>query len=231
MALLETLAGRLQRPPRVFPAETGGMPELSVGAGLAVIHRLLGGAGLEEALHPASSADDHLTSEQLAVFGHIVREAAPGAETGLERWRLAHRERNELVLLRTPGNGASRLALRGLLAIRRQEGCLLAVITGLRQCEDGILCCTVSPLSGDAAPRGVEVRDRITGKVARHPAFLLAAGKDKRQDLLLTPAGVMGRASGVRFLDGGGLPLPELRLAECLERGGEVDFWRVAAGD
>lgn len=231
MALLETLAGRLPRPPQVFPADTGGMPELSVGAGLTVIHRLLGGEGLEEALHPASSADHRLTSEQLAVFGHVVREAPPSAETGLERWRLAYRERNELVLLRLPGSGTSRLALRGLLAIRRQEGCLLAVITGLRQCEDGILCCTVSPLSGDAAPRGVEVRDRITGKVARHPAFLLAAGKDRRQDLLLTPAGVMGRASGVRFLDGGGQPLPELRLAECLERGGEVDFWRVAAGD
>lgn len=121
--------------------------------------------------------------------------------------------------------------LSGLLAIRRQEGCLLAVITGLRQCEDGILWCTVSPLSGDAAPRGVEIRDRITGKVERHPAFLLAAGKEGRQDLLLTPAGVMGRASGVRFLDGRGQPLSELRVDDCLERGGEVDFWRVASGD
>ena len=230
MALLETLADRLQHPPQALPADPAGMPELSVGAGLDVIHRLLGGGGLAEALHPASATDDHLASEQLAVFGHVVREAPPRAEAGLERWRLARRERKELVLLRPPGNGASRLALRGLLAIRRQEGCLLAVITGLRQGEDGTLCCTATLLADGAAPRGVEVRDRITGKVERHPALLLAAGGERaRPDLLLTPAGVMARASGARFLDGGGQPLPGLRLGDCLERGGEVDFWRLAS--
>ena len=60
---------------------------------------------------------------------------------------------------------------------------------------------------------------------------LVEAGEtaDVRARLLLIPAGVMSRAATARFFDAAGVPLPDLHLAECLERGGEVDFWRLAA--
>jgi hypothetical protein len=101
-------------------------------------------------------------------------------------------------------------------------------MTGLQQRDDGTLFGTVNLLAGSVAPRVAEIRDKTTGKNSRHPAFQLSAGQDSAHDLLLLPAGVMARASVVRFLDAGGQPLPALRLADCLERGGEVEFWRVA---
>lgn len=230
-ALLESLGRRLQRPPPLLPADLEGVPTLAVGTGLGNVFHLLDGAGLDDALLPASSSDSHLSKEQLAVFGHVVRPKQAPPETQLENWRLVHKDGAELGLLRAPDDGAARLSLRSLLAIRQLESYLLATVTGLQQCDDGHLYAAVSLLSGSAVPRVAEVRDKTTGKSARHPAFQLAASKGGTQDTLLLPAGVMARASSVRFLDRGGQLLPSLRLTDCLERGGEVEFWRVAASN
>ena len=227
--LLEALGSHLPHPPFALSGISESMPKLAVGTGLEVIYRLLGGCGLEISMQPVSSVDTHLSKDQLAIFGHIVREEhAPPAQK-LETWRLAYRDGDELVLLRASNAGTSRLALRSLLAIRQQERYMLAVITGLQQRGDGLLFATINLLHGEVFPRGAEVRDRTTGKSALHPAFQLPAGDDGRESLLLLPAGVMARASSVRFQDASGQFLPGLRLADCLERGSEVDFWRVLA--
>lgn len=229
MTLLEALGDHLRHPPPALSADLDGMPKLAVGAGLVNIFHLLGGDGLADTLHPASSADSHIAKEQLAVFGHVVRERQAPPETRLENWRLGHKEQSELVLLRASGGGTSRLILRSVLAIRQQENYRLAVITGLQQRDEGSLYGTINLLPGGGAPRVAEIRDKTTGKNSRHPAFQLSAGKDCAHDMLLLPAGVMARASVIKFLDAGGQPLPGLRLADCLERGGEIEVWRVAA--
>ncbi len=226
--LLETLGHHLQHPAPDLNA-LDSMPTLSIGAGLVNIYHLLGGEGLEDALHPASSADNHLSKEQLAVFGHVVREQQAPPEAKLETWRLGRDDGNEWVLLRPAGAGLSRLSLRGLLAILWQGRCRLAVIASLEQRADGMLRATLNPLPGDVVPRVAEIRERVSGKSSRHPAFLLSANEDGQQNLLL-PTGMMARATAVRFYDGVGQALPGLRLVDCLERSGEIEYWRVTAG-
>ncbi|MDR1936785.1 MAG: hypothetical protein LBS49_14635 [Candidatus Accumulibacter sp.] len=223
MALLETLSSNLRRPAPFLPAAADGLPGLAVGVGLSAIHRLLGGKGIEEVvLHSDFSTDDP----------PVRREAKPHSEAERERWRLARWEGKELALLRAPGKGSSRLALHGLLAIARQkQDYLLAVISGLWQNEDGILFCTADLLPGGVTPRIAEIRNWMTGEVVCHPAFQLSAQADGAQDMLLLPTGVLARASGVRFFDCDGQLLFETRLADCLERGDEVEFWRVASND
>lgn len=225
--LLEDLAVHLQQPPFDLAGVSDNMPRLAVGTGLQRIHALMGGEGLHAELNPNVSVDDRLFKEQLAVFGHVVREVAPAEQLPLESWRLALREREELVLLRAPDDGSSRLALRSLLAIRQRDHFLLAVVTGIQQRDDGLLCAVINLFPEGALPRAVEVRDKTTGRVARHPAFEVAAS-DGTARLLLIPGGLMQRAATVRIFDAAGKPLSDFRLGDCLERGGEVDFWRVS---
>jgi hypothetical protein len=228
-ALLETLAGHLQHPLSgvpIAPAKVSGMSKLTVGVGLATIHHLLGGKGLDEAPHPDGERPGE---EKPAVLRQVTRKA-PRAQAGPESWRLARREDHEWTLLRLPGNGASRLSLHGLLAVK-MRGYALALINGLWQDGSGILYCNVRPLAGEAVPRIAEIRNWMTGEVVRHPAFQLPANEERARDLLLLPAGVLVRASGVRFLDDDGELLMALRVADCLERGSEVDFWRAASND
>ena len=226
--LLEMLDGCLQRPPFVLKGVSGSMPRLVVGTGLPRIYRLMGGEGLHAELNPNDAVDDRLFKEQLAVFGHVVREVSPSENVPLESWRLAFKEHENLVLLRAPGEGSSRLALRSLLAIRQRDHFLLAVVTGVQQLSDGTLCAVINLFAEGTLPRAIEVREKTTGRLVRHPAFEVAAGDGKAR-LLLIPAGVMSRAAAARFFDATGTTLPDLRLAECLERGGDVDFWRLAA--
>ena len=229
-ALLETLGRHLQHPPRVLAELPEKSPTLAVGVGLVNIHRLLGGQTVDDVLNPL--ADSYLSKEQLAVFGHVVREAQMPAEEQLEHWQQVGvgRDQGDLVLLRAAVKGALRLSLRSLLAIRQPEGYRLAQITSLQQRDDGKLCATVSLFPGGIIPLLAEIREKASGKISRHPAFQLPVAQDGAKPMLLLPAGLVARASVLRFLDADGLLLPALRLADCLERGGEVDFWRVQAG-
>ena len=224
-ALLETLAFRLQHPAPKLNS-TDSMPPLDIGSGLVNIYRLLGGEELEDPLRPASSADNHLSKEQLAVFGHVVRERLAPPETMLESWCLGRDDGNELVLLRAADAATSRLSLRGVLALKRQDGYKLAVISSLGQRADGVLQVSIDLLPGDVLPCVAEIRDRTSGKSVRHPVFLLSV-RDCNEQSLLVPAGMMARATTVRFFDGCGQSLPKLRLVDCVERGGEVEYWRV----
>ena len=224
-ALLESLAYRLQHPlPKLDLTDS--MSLLGIGSGLVNIYRLLGGEGLEDPLHPASSADNHLSREQLAVFGHVVRERLAPPEAILESWRLGRDDGDELVLLRAADAATSRLSLRGMVALRRQDGYKLAVINSLGQRADGVLQACIGLLPGDVVPCVAEIRDRTSGKSVRHPVFLLSV-RDSDEQSLLMPAGMMARATTVRFFDGRGQSLPKLRLVDCVERGSEIEYWRV----
>ena len=224
---MEALGHSLQHPLPDLDSPDN-MPKFSIGTGLVNVYRLLGGEGVEDALHPASSADSHLSKDQLAVFGHVVREQLPPPEAALETWRLGRDNGNELVLLRPVGVATSRLSLRGLLVIRRQDRYQLAVIASLEQRADGLLCITINLLPEDIVPRVAEIRERTSGKSSRHPAFLLPAIEDGQQNLLM-PAGMMAQATAVRFFDGNGQVLSGLRLVDCIERSSEVEYWRVSA--
>jgi hypothetical protein len=231
VTLLNTLADNLRHPPQALPAVTETMPSLSVGVGLAFIHCLLGGKGFEDAV-PATPVEenDPITRNRLAVYGHIAPEA-PRVEIMPERWRLVYWKNDELALLRMPGEGRSRLALRGLLAIGQQEDYMLAVINGLWQSEDGALYCSVNLLPGKVTPRVAEIRNWMSGEVVRHPAFQLSVAGDQVQDMMLLPTGALVRASGVRFFDGDGELQFGLRVSDRLERGNEIEFWRVPSND
>ena len=202
-ALLKALSNRLKQTPPFLPADMDSLPSRPVGIGFSAIHRLLGGEGLAD--------------------------APPDTDT--EEWLLAHSGGGELVLLRPPADAAPRLALHDLLLVGWPDACQLATICGLWQDEDGMLFCAATPVSNGVTPRVAEIRDWATGEAARHPALQLAAEGDRMQDRLLLPAGVLARTSGVRFFDIGGQLLYELRVAECLESVGNMEFWRVASKD
>ncbi len=224
-ALLEKLGWNLQHSPCLLPAFSEASPTLGVGVGLVNIHRLFGGQKLENALNPME--DSHLSKEQLAVFGHVVREAPPPAEEQIESWQQLSRDQDDLILLRTEGKREPRLSLRSLLAIRQPEGDRLAQITSLQQLDGGKLYATVSLFPDGIIPLLAEIREKASGKVSRHPAFQFPAAQDVAKSMLLLPSGLVARASTLRFLDAEGQFLPGLRLADCLERGGEVDCWRM----
>ena len=226
-ALLEALAYHLQHPVEEL-GSPGGMPSLKVGTGLVSIYRLLGGEGLEDPLHPASSSDNHLSKDQLAVFGHVVRERPAPPEAILEDWHLGRDCVKELVLLRAPDAATSRLSLRGVVSVRLPEGYKLAVINSLGQRADGGLEASVGLLPGDVVPCVAEIRDRTSGKTQRHPVFLLKMRDSDEQNLLM-PAGIMARATAVRFYDAHGQSFPQLRLVDCIERSTEVEYWRVSS--
>ena len=232
LALLETLDRHLRQTPPAWSIERADMPELMLGVGLRTVYRLLGGRDLDEVSHTSSFMGDHLLKEQLAIFGHVVRESRPSPLASMERWRLEHREGRLLRLLRAPGDGVSRLSHQTLLAIARHEAFLLALVTGIGQSGDGTLCCSARLLSDGVAPRGVEIRDRITGRLERHPALLLNGLEGyASSELLLMPAGIMARASGVNHLDADGNPVSGMRVGECLQHGSEIDFWLVVRVD
>jgi hypothetical protein len=200
-ALLKTLGKRLKRTPPLLSAATETLPRRLVGIGFSAIFLLLGGKGLGE--------------------------APPEAE----EWFLAHDGGDELVLLRPPADEASRLVLHDLLLAGWPDACQLATVSGLWQGEGGTLFCAATPLSNGVTPRVAEIRDWADGDVTRHPALQIVAEGDRMQDRLLLPAGVLARNSGVRFFDIGGQLLYELRVAECLERVGDVEFWRISGND
>ena len=229
-ALLKTLSSRLKQTPPLLPPDPEATPILPVGVGFSAIHRLLGGK-LEADIPPL---DDRMLKEQLAVFGQTNAKTeadAEAEEADLEEWHLVYNGHEELVLLRPPAEDVSRLALHDLLAFARSGACQLAMISALWQGDGGVLFCAATPLSGGVTPRVAEIRNWATGKVTRYPAFQLAADAERMQDQLLLPAGVLARSSGVRFFDVSGQLLYELRVAECLERAGDVEFWRIASQD
>lgn len=231
IALLNRLGDYLTHPQQPSAAEFSDEGEsIMLAAGLENTYRLLGGAPLKDVLASSSSFASQLSVEQIAVFGHVVREADPRGERAAEIWRIVTQDAGELQLTRPPGSGEARLVFGELLAIRlpRQANGVLATVSGLSACGDGRLLVSASLLAGKPAPLLAEVREKPAGKVSHHAVVLLAAASDPPVPQLFIPAGLAQRLLSIRFFDAAGQVLPGLRLGECLALGGDSERWSTA---
>jgi hypothetical protein len=227
-ALLTALGERLQTPQAASPSASVEGPVAFAAAGLENIHYLLGGKGLHDPVETTQ-----LSAQQIAVFGHVVRRPDDSLidHDRPETWRVTREGWGELHLLRPAGNGQSRLALKGLLAIQlpQPEHFRLAIVSGLYVRRDGSLCVAATLLAGKPEALVAELREKPTGKLSRHPAFLLRSPEDGSAHSMLVPAGLPGRALGIRFFkDRAQTPLA-LSLAEFAERGADHERWTLSA--
>ncbi|WP_298312490.1 hypothetical protein [Propionivibrio sp.] len=230
VALLTMLTHNFRYPQNCSTELVAEMVSVNVAAGLENIHRLLGGKGLTEAVTSASH-NSRLNHEQIAVFGHFVRDGEAEAENGkFETWQFTHQAPGVLNLFCPTGSVESRLILGGLLAVKlpQHQHCTLAMIGSLFSRIDGGLCVTASLFDGQPKPLIAEARVKPAGKNSRQPAFLLPAGEGGSRAVIVLPAGLPARAVSIRFLDASDQSPMALRLVENLGRGGDIEHWSVA---
>lgn len=229
-ALLKTLDYRLGHPAVVDDAAGAGSAVL-VAVGIEACHQRLGGVQRSDGSPSASSFASQLAAQQLAVFGHVVRESAARPERSGEAWRLLARERDSgyLQLLRPPGSGA-RLPRRGVLMLRLAPGDddRLAVVHEVRCCADGSLRVVARPQAGRPTPVLAEVRDRNTMQALRYPAIVVAAASGIGAPQLFIAAGLAPQTTPIRFYGVDGEPLSALRVDTCVDRGDDCERWAVA---
>ena len=235
--LLRTLDYRLTHPLPPFVAGDAapgeGVPVI-VAVGLAACHRQLGGALPDrcKTSSQTSSFDSQLVAQQIAVFGHAVREPDRSSERVGELWRLVEQDagNGQLRLVRPPGAGDARVALRSLLMLRlpQRDDDLLAVVSSLCLARDGSLRIDARRLGGQPAALFAEVRDRHAAKGERHAAIVVSPASGIGAPQLYIAPGLSSRATPIRFFDIDGEPIAGLRLDECLERSADCERWSVA---
>lgn len=228
MALLKTLDFRLAHPqaPRdVAPPSVA----LVVTVGIENCHRQLGGATSTTGTAATSSFDSQLVAQQIAVFGHAVSKPDRSNERAGELWRLIAQDAGQLQLVRPPGAGDARLALRSLLMLRLPQHAedLLATVSSLCACRDGSLRIDARRLNGRPVAVLAEVRDRHAAKLERHAAIVIAAPNGIGAPQLFVAAGLSPRTTPVRFVDLDGEPMPALRVDEFLDQGVDCERWTV----
>ena len=226
-ALLAALGDRLNHPGADQTARQS--ESIIVAVGLDHAYRLLGGAMPRDEA-PASSMVSQLVVDQLAVFGHVVRESDDRGDNAAELWRLLGGGDDVLRLTRDAGDGGARLTLRSMLVARLPPDGLpvLATISSLCALRDGSLQISASRLAGVPTPLLTEAQEKSSGRMLHHPAILLSAIDGEAAPQLWLPAGLIGRASAMHFFDGQARPLPALVLAECVAHGSDSECWRVA---
>ena len=225
VALLNALSSNLKHAEQPALNRLDDASSIIVASGLENMFYLLGGKGLKEL-----SISSSLSREQIAVFGHVVRESEGSKDGKSETWIIAGQEQGEIHLIRPAGSGEARLLLRGLLAIKipQQENFSLALISRLNSNNDGSLSVSASVFSGEPAPLLVEMCEKPSGKISRHPAFLLPSGEGGSPPSVILSTGLPARALSIRFYE----PLEQtpfrFRLVEVLERGGDNERWLLA---
>jgi hypothetical protein len=235
MSLLRTLDYRLSHPLPPFAASDAapgdGVPVI-VAVGLAACHRQLGGARPDRRTTQTSSFDSQLVAQQIAVFGHAVREPDRSSERAGELWGLVVQDagHSQLRLVRPPGGGDARVALRSLLMLRlpQRDDDLLAVVSSLCLARDGSVHIDARRLGGQPTALFAEVRDRHTAKGERHAAIILSAASGIGAPQLFIAPGLSSRQTPIRFLDIDGEPIAGLCLDECLDRSADCERWSVA---
>lgn len=229
--LLRNLSDFLKYPQHLGPETLNDAPRIAAASGLENIFRLLGGKGLKEHAMGASSFDSILGQNQLAVFGHVVRESDSDRQVRIEQWQIVRREENEeLQLIRPDGSGDARLLQRGLVVIQLPQHIdyTLATITSLYSRCDGNLCLTIRPRSHHPLPLIAEMREKATGNTLRYPAIMLPAAHNGGTPSVILPSGVMSRAASIRFLDAHKQTALDLRLDGMIERGADQECWSLA---
>jgi hypothetical protein len=225
VSLLNELADHLKYP-QMAAASPGEAVPLDAASGLENIFRLLGGTGLKDAAASASPFGSSLSQQQIAVFDHVVRDTDTTVAS-VEQWRLVREEAGEMSLVRAVGSGEARLMLGGLLAlyVQQRQQYALATIVSLYAQIDGSLCITARLFASVPAPVLAEVREKPSGKVSRHPAFLLPSEEGGGVPLLVLPVGLAAQALSVRFYEAREyLPLA-LRPLRLIERVGDNERW------
>ena len=238
--LLNELGDQFRYPdtqPCEAPAGAGVLSSsLPVASGLENAFRLLGGKGLNETA-PTSGFGNTLSAEQIAVFGHVVRTVEGKTYAG-EAWQLVAEaaDGESLRLTRLVGTQEARLALNSLLALKlpNRDAFALATITALYVCRDGRLCLTANLLGLEPTPLVAEIRERPSGKVSRHPAFLLPDNNDSASQTLASvvlPSGLAARALSTRFFEAREQSSFPLKPVECVRRGSDHEVWALAPRD
>jgi len=227
-SLLNELAVQLKYPEMALCETPEKITTTQLAANLENIFNLLGGKGLKET-EPPTAFGNTLSADQIAVFGHIVRSAEQSAYIGTS-WQVIAQEPEKLRLTRLVGTQEPRLMLNGLLAVRmpKSEEVALASIVSLHACHDGRLCVTADLFAGEPTPLLAEIREKPSGKISRHPAFLLPAGKDGSAATLVLPAGLAARALSIRFFDARTQSPFPLKPVECIRRGSDNESWALA---
>lgn len=221
--LLKTLTENLKLPPAPLATAGADAPAAALLSGLDHIYRQLGGKSLK-ALDDASLLRDRRAHEQIALFGHVVRTDEEVAAQG-ETWRIAASAGRTLHLCRAAGSGEARLSPRALIGLRLpgQARYALARIASLRMDSEGTLHAFAQQLPGTVQTVVAEVRERVSGRNERHPAFLLpaldAVGSPAQ---VLLAAGLPARAQTISLLAEDGAAL---RLDYCAERGSDYERW------
>jgi hypothetical protein len=229
ISLLTQLAEHLRHPPQADADAMPGSTSVMLAAGLDNIHLALGGRGLADPLASSMSAS-RLRADQIAVFGHVV-ESGGGKEAQTEQWWLLKQEMDVLRLQRSLACGEARLVLKGLLAVKLPGSASysLAVVRQLAAGGEGAaahLNVVVSLYAGSAQPLVAEAREKGSGKTLRYPAFMLPPeGGSGRPASVILPSGVTARALSLRFYDGRERQLPDMQLAEFVERHADCEHW------
>lgn len=230
VALLNALIENLKFPQQALPDVPANASPALVVAGLENIYQHLGGKGLNK---PVASAlfGSRLSADQIAVFGHVVQEEA-GGNSKAETWSVMPQQNNdEIHLLRPADSGELRLIFRGLLAIQ-QEHNVLASISSLHMRSgknEGSMIITATLFSGEPASLIAEMRDKHTGQISRHPAFLLPADDAGNSASVILPAGLTVRAASIRLYEGQTQSPLKLRPGDLIERGGDYERWTLAS--
>lgn len=230
LSLLKTLSDNLRQPLPDEREPPAGAASIAVVGGLEAIHRQLGGKRLK--VEDTTVHSNHRTHDQIAIFGHAVREADPLDKIVPESWLLADEDGAHLSVcrLRTPDETAgARLAVRNLLAVRHEhpQHFSLAVVCRLLADAHGSLHVRLRCFAGDPQAQVAEVRERQTGRISRQAAFLLPASlADGAPPTIILPAGIPARAQAIALLQERTLPI---RPVACLERGGDFERWTYEA--
>ena len=223
--LLDALAENLRcpLPPEMpIPADA---PAATVALSLDNIYRVLGGGGLR-ADDPVAALGSR-AGEQIAVFGHVVRDEESQGKT--EFWSVVRCAGQDWQLYRPAGAGEARLALRSLVALQvaPEAPFQLAQVTSLYSRGEGNVRIALRLLPGEPQALLAEVREKVTSRMQRHPAFMLPTTGDGIDASLLLPAGVVGRAAAMRFLDGIEQRSLGFRLGRIIERGSDHERYAL----
>lgn len=194
VGLLQFLHGALQSPPAPAPDASEALAEVRAATTLERVHLLLGGKPVNAP--PAPTVQSNRTAhEQIAIFGHVVREETPSADEGLEAWQLLLDQNGLLILHRAAETAGERLGHRSLIAIRMPAGEIrLLVLRSLALQEDGSLLAWAKALPAGTLALQACGRERMTNRIILHPAiFVPGAGRTGAPPSLLVPAGAMAK--------------------------------------
>ena len=215
IGLLQFLHGALQSPPAPPPPAEEILADVRMATTVDSIHRLLGGKPVSDAAEPTSLSNRKL-HEQIAIFGHVVREETP-PEAGLENWQLLVDQTSLLILRRLPDAPGERLGNRCVIGLKGADGNIrLAIFRSLAVQEDGSLLAWAKVLPGAGQAVTATARERVTNRIIPYPAvFLPSSGQTSGPASLFLPAGATAKLIRLDVSD-----LPDaLKVGAPLDRG------------